>query len=103
VSPSRSSGVTSAVIAAVLIGAGMAAAVTAGLGYLTRFSMFDALYGEIDTSLYLRITGVTSFEKAAILLGLAAALIGVVVAITRAVALRRPRAREAGRGGDRRE
>ena len=102
-SPSRSSGVTSAVIASVLIGAGMAAAVTAGLGYLTRFSMFDALYGEIDTSLYLRITGVTPFEMTAILLGLAAALIGLVVAVTRIVALRRPRAREAGRGDDRPE
>lgn len=102
-SPSRSSGVTAAVVASVLIGAGMAAAVTAGLGYLTRFSMFDALYGEIDTSLYLRITGVTSFETAAILLGLAAALIGLVVAVTRIVALRRPRPREAGGGGDRRE
>jgi hypothetical protein len=99
VSPSRSS----AVVSALLVGAGMAAAVTAGLGYLTRFSMFDALYGETDTSLYLRITGMTSFEKAAILCGLAAALVGVILAVARFVALRRPRAREAGRGGDRLE
>ncbi|AJW79388.1 hypothetical protein DZF92_02210 [Clavibacter michiganensis subsp. insidiosus] len=90
-------------LSALLIGAGMAAAVTAGLGYLTRYSMFDALYGEIDTSLYLRITGMTSFEKAAILCGLAAALIGLVVAVARSVALRRRRARGAARGGDRRE
>ncbi|QOD43066.1 hypothetical protein [Clavibacter zhangzhiyongii] len=94
---------TSAVIPAVLIAAGMTAAVTAGLGYLTRFSMFDALYGEIDTSLYLRITAMTSVEMTAILLGLASALIGLVVAVTRAVGLRRPRARQARRGGDRRE
>ncbi|WP_435092168.1 hypothetical protein [Clavibacter michiganensis] len=88
-------------ISALLIGAGMAAAATAGLGYLHRFSMFDALYGEIDTSLYLRITGMTSFEKAAIVLGLAAVLIGLILAVARFVALRRERAREVGAGGDR--
>ncbi|MBM7411302.1 hypothetical protein JOE38_001125 [Clavibacter michiganensis] len=95
--PSRSA----AVIAAALIGAGMAAVVTAGLGYLTRYSTYDALDGEIDTSLYMRMTGMTSFEKAAILLGCAAALTGVVLAVTRFVALRRHRAREARGVGDR--
>jgi hypothetical protein len=77
------------VIASLLIGAGVAAAMTAGLGYLTRYSMFDALEGEIDTSLYLRITAMTSFEKTAIVLGLAAALIGLVVAVARFVVVRR--------------
>ncbi|RIJ52244.1 hypothetical protein DZG00_05645 [Clavibacter lycopersici] len=80
------------VISCLLIGAGMAAATTAVLGYLFRYSMFDALQGQIDTAIYLRITGMTAFEKTAIVCGIAAVLIGVILAVTRAVAARRPSA-----------
>jgi hypothetical protein len=78
------------VLSAVLIAAGLAAAATAVLGYFVRYSMFDALVGEIDMTLYLRITGMTAFEKTVIVCGIAAVLIGVVLAVTRAVAVRRP-------------
>lgn len=51
--------------------------------------MFDALYGEIDSTLYLRITAMTSFEKAAIVCGIAAALVGIVLALARLIGARR--------------
>lgn len=74
---------------ALLVGAGLAAAATAVLGYFTRYSMFDALYGEIDSTLYLRITAMTSFEKAAIVCGSAAVLVGLALAAARLVRARR--------------
>ncbi|WP_043667942.1 hypothetical protein [Clavibacter michiganensis] len=79
------------VLASLLIGAGMAAAATAGLSYLTRYSMFDALIGEIDPTLYLRITGMTPFERTAIVVGLAAVVMGLVLAVVRFVVIRRAR------------
>ena len=69
------------VFSALLVGAGLAAAATAVTSYFTRYSMFDALYGEIDSTLYLRITAMTSFEKTAIVCGIAAAFIGLVLAV----------------------
>jgi len=77
------------VLSSLLIGAGVAAAATAGLTYFTRYSMFDAMYGEIDTSLYLQITQMSSMEKAAILFGLVAVLVGFILAVARFVAVRR--------------
>jgi hypothetical protein len=78
------------VFSAFLIGAGLATAATAGVSYFTRYSMFDALYEEIDSALYLRITAMTSFEKTAIICGIAAVLIGLALAGVRLVRNRRP-------------
>lgn len=77
------------VLSSLLIGAGVAAAATACLTYFTRYSMFDALYGEIDTSLYLQITQMSSMEKAAILFGIVAVLLGFILAVVRLVTGRR--------------
>ena len=77
------------VVSALLVGAGLAAAATAVLSYFTRYSMFDALYGEIDSTLYLRITAMTSFEKTAIVCGVAAVLIGLTLAAARLIGARR--------------
>ena len=77
------------VFSAFLIGAGLAAVATAGLSYLIRYSMFDALYAEIDSSLYLRITAMTFFEKTAIICGIAAVSIGLALAFARLVGARR--------------
>lgn len=77
------------VFSLVLIGAGLAAATTAALSYFTRYSMFDALYAEIDPTLYLRITAMTWFEKVAIACGIAAVLIGLALAVVRLVGARR--------------
>ena len=71
------------VFSAFLIGAGLAAATTAGLGYFTRYSTFDAQYAEIDSTLYLRITAMTSFEKTAIICGIAAVLAGLALSVVR--------------------
>jgi hypothetical protein len=75
--------------AAFLIGAGSATAGTAGASYVTRYSMFDALYADIDSTLYLRITSMTAFEKGAIIGGIAAVLIGLAVLVVRLVGARR--------------
>jgi hypothetical protein len=80
-------------ISAFIIGAGVAAAGTAGMSYFTRYSMFDALYAEIDSTLYLRITAVTLFEKAAIIIGIVAVLTGLAIFIVNAKGRRRPRSR----------
>ncbi|WP_411699053.1 hypothetical protein [Conyzicola sp.] len=72
-------------ISALLIGAGFAAALTAALSYFTRYSMFDALHGEIDSALYLRITAMTSFEKAAVVCGIAALFVGLALTLARLI------------------
>ena len=72
-----------------LVGAGLATATTAALSYFTRYSMFDALYGEIDSTLYLLITAMTSFEKAAVACGIAAVLIGLSLTVARSIGARR--------------
>lgn len=76
------------VFSPLLVGAGLAAAATALLSYFTRYSLFDALYGEIDSTLYLRITAMTSFEKTAIACGIAAALIGLALAVAHLISAR---------------
>lgn len=63
-----------------LAAAGVTAVVTAMGGYFTRYSRFDSLYGEIDPTLYARITTMTGFERAAILAGLIAVLLGCALA-----------------------
>ena len=77
------------VFSVLLVGAGLAASMTATLSYFTRYSMFDALYGEIDSTLYLRITAMTPFEKAAIVCGIAAVLVGIALALARLIGARR--------------
>ena len=71
------------VFSAFLIGAGLATTATAAVSYFTRYSMFDALYAEIDSTLFLRITAMTTFEKTAIICGVAAVLIALVLAVVR--------------------
>jgi hypothetical protein len=66
---------------AFLMGTGLAAAVTAGMGYYTRYSTFDRLYAEVDWTLYSQMTGMTSFEKTAIILGIAALLTGLALSV----------------------
>ena len=78
------------VIACVLVGAGLATAATAGLRYFTRYSMHDSLAGEIDPTLYLRLTSMTPFEKGAIVVGAVMVLIGLVLAVACALGPRRP-------------
>lgn len=73
------------VLSVLLVSTGLAAATTAALSYFTRYSMIDALYGEIDSTLYLRITAMTSFEKAAIVCGIAAVLVGIALALSRLI------------------
>jgi hypothetical protein len=77
-------------LSALLIGAGLAAAATAVFGYFSRYSAFDALYGEIDPTLYVRITAMTSFEKTAIACGIASVAIGIALAVVRLIRIRRP-------------
>ncbi|GAB3605387.1 hypothetical protein GCM10027413_07960 [Conyzicola nivalis] len=77
------------VLSALLVGAGVACAATALLGYVTRYSMFDGLYAEIDPTLYLRITAMTSFEKAAVVCGIAAVVSGLAIAVVRLIVARR--------------
>jgi hypothetical protein len=78
------------VFSALLIGAGTAAAATAAATYFTRYSAFDSLYGEIDSTLYLRITTMTSFEKTAVICGVAAVATGLALAVARVVSTRVP-------------
>ena len=77
------------VMSALLVGAGLAAAATAVLGYFIRYSTFDSLYGEIDSTLYLRMTATTSFEKTVVVCGAAAVVIGLTLAVARVISVRR--------------
>jgi hypothetical protein len=79
------------VLSALSLGAGLASASTALVTYFTRYSRFDALFGEVDATLYAQITQMAPAEKAALVaaaLLIAASLAGLLTL------LRRPTMRE---------
>lgn len=54
------------IASALLLGAGSASGVTALATYFTRYSRVDALFGEIDGTLYAQVTQMAPAEKAVI-------------------------------------
>ena len=78
------------VLSALSLGAGLASASTALLTYFTRYSRFDALFGEIDATLYTQITQMAPDEKAALV---AAALLVAPSLVGLLSLLRHPRPR----------
>lgn len=75
--------------AAFLAGLGVAAGVTAFATYITRYSTFDALQGEIDAGLYRSITTVAPAERVAVALGVGLILLAVVLLMTASFLVRR--------------
>ena len=77
--------------AAFALGVGLAAGCTAFGTYLSRYSSFDALYGEIDDDLYLQITRVSPVEWVAVQTGAVLMLLAAVLFLVARVWTRRTR------------
>ncbi|MGL4340711.1 MAG: hypothetical protein ACRCSP_09880, partial [Rhodoglobus sp.] len=66
-------------IGAIFLGAGLAFASL--FSYFVRYSQVDSLIGEIDQSLYLRLSTMFALEKFVLGLGAIVCAVGVVLAV----------------------
>lgn len=76
-------------LAASLLGLGVATGCTACGIYFSRYSSFDALDSEIDQDLYLQITRLAPAEWAAVQVGATLVLLAGVLLVSTAVVTRR--------------
>lgn len=70
------------------LGGGIASIAAALLIYFTRYSAFDALYGEVDMALYLQVTAMSATEKVVILVGVFLLVTAILAIVAKAVLTR---------------